>query len=110
MVTKKELGERIETANNLISKYRIEVQGLLKDINRLENETDNSKRDKKLLEDINLKMEALIETIVSILAGDSQLQSKAEIITDLLSIEVHHKKEEIKNRKERGKYDRGFLN
>ena len=104
MVTKKELEEKLnqsrEIANGhytLILKYREEVR-------ELENKVSKLESDMKHIEGINNRIEILMGAIISILAGDSHLQSKAEAITDLLLVQVFHKKEDIKHAKENRGY------
>lgn len=104
MVLKKDLKKQLEAVNKLISDYRYQERVLGERIKKLENELENVKQEKSILNDRFENVESIMQTIIKILAGEASGESKSAVITDLLRVRVDRLKESLKNKNQNNYY------
>lgn len=105
MVLKRDLEEQIKASNKLISDYRYQERTIGERIKKLEGNLESNQWEKN---EVNNKFEnirLMMQTIIKILAGDANGESKSAVITDLLSFRVSRAKEELKSRNENRNYN-----
>ncbi|KKL76479.1 hypothetical protein LCGC14_2044480 [marine sediment metagenome] len=100
MVLKEDLEKQLEAANKLIRDYRSQERVLGDKIRVLESEIISGKEQERVLNDRFENIESMMQTIIKILAGEANGESKAAVITDLLKIRVDRLKEELKYKKQ----------
>ena len=100
MVSKKDLEKQIEALNKLISDYRYQDGELERRIKKLESELESAKQEKNVDNSKFENIESMMQTIIKILAGDANGESKSAVITDLLRIRVDRLKESLKHNKQ----------
>ena len=101
---KKELMKKLEESKEIANSHYSLVAKYREELKVSENDIEALKREKESSENQRDNIEKLMDIIVKILAGQSKLESKAEVITDLLEIEVHKAKENLKQQKNNPNY------
>lgn len=105
--TIKECEKKIDELENLsssrydlIREKEAQIRELSSKVRILEFNKTNSEQENQRIEREKVVLEKKLMSIVDVLAGEAKPESKAEVITDLLSFRIGVAKEEKKMRKE----------